>query len=58
MAEFSDIINVGILGREIDWVEIDNGEVKTYIQQNYNPEDMFSWSELEEWAENNGFHKR
>ena len=47
MAEFSH--------PNINVVDVDDSAVKDYIQANYSPEDVFPESDLEDWAEANGF---
>jgi hypothetical protein len=37
------------------WVNVDDDEIIDYIKMNKRPEDIFSESELREWALDNGF---
>jgi hypothetical protein len=39
-------------------VTIDEDDVKEYIVSNYQPEDIYSYVDLEYWAEHNGFIKK
>ena len=41
----------------INSVEVEDSEVIDFIKASYNPEDVFPESELESWAESNGFIK-
>jgi len=36
-------------------IEIDGSEVATWVQANYEPEDVFPENELRRWAEANGY---
>jgi hypothetical protein len=38
-------------------VEVDDDDVKRYVQENYDPEEVYPVEELERWAERNGFAK-
>ena len=38
-------------------VEVDDDDVKRYVQKNYDPEEVYPVEELELWAERNGFVK-
>ena len=38
-------------------LSIDFGDVLEYVQQNYQPEEVFSETELDDWATENGYIK-
>ena len=40
---------------DINQVDIDEDAIVEYVKSNFNPEDVFPESELESWAESNGF---
>ena len=36
-------------------VDIDDGSIIYYVMKNFNPEDVFPWEELHDWAVSNYF---
>ena len=40
---------------DVNMVEIDDSAIIEFVKSNYNPNDVFPESELESWAESNGF---
>jgi hypothetical protein len=43
---------------EVDGIEIEDEKVREYVEENFDPDDIFGDEELQEWAKNNGFIKK
>ena len=41
-----------------EFLSIDCGTLLQYIQDNFNPDEIFDKGELDEWAEENGYVKK